>query len=254
MDDHAEMQRLREESQKLEQAQREIEAERAQLRAELKAKRAKKKAEEAKKAEELKKETKEKDEENKREIRRQPDLELRKEDEARVAHLPKGNPVLAKFSTQKIQKRAKLWFRSGIRIADYQKEQKKIAQEEKAKEDRRPEVERILRESGGLALKAEEIRAQLTAMKEKGAWKQFHQKRQVLAQVRDWSGIVPSQRKSTCSFWNLWNRPWGQVSRDCYAKGYYSCGSQGCKGKHFQSNTVLWQRLSAKQNVRGHPG
>ena len=79
------MDRLREESRKLEQAQREVGA---QLRAELKAKKARKKAEEAsKEAEAIKKAAKEKANEQKKELRRQAELELRKEDEARVAEL-----------------------------------------------------------------------------------------------------------------------------------------------------------------------
>ena len=82
------MDRLREESRKLEQAQREVGA---QLRAELKAKKARKKAEEAsKEAEAIKKAAKEKANEQKKELRRQAELELRKEDEARVAELQKG--------------------------------------------------------------------------------------------------------------------------------------------------------------------
>ena len=90
-DDKAEMDRLREESRKLEQAQREVEAERAQLRAELRAKKARKKAEEAEKdPEAIKKAAKEKEKEEKKELRRQAELELRKEDEARVADLRKG--------------------------------------------------------------------------------------------------------------------------------------------------------------------
>ena len=91
IDDKAEMDRLREESRRLEQAQKEVEAERAQLRAELKAKKAKKKAEEAaKQAEEAKKAAKEKEKGEKKELRRQAELDLRKEDEARVADLRKG--------------------------------------------------------------------------------------------------------------------------------------------------------------------
>ena len=157
-DDEAETQRLREESRQLELAQRRIEAERAQLRAELKAKRARKKAEEeeAMRAEAIKKEAKEKEDERKRELRRQAELELRKEDEARVADLRKGNPGPSPdFYSADPAERKKLIKEWNQKVSDYQAELKRIAKEDKKekekKEARRPEVERILHESGSTA-------------------------------------------------------------------------------------------------------
>ena len=156
IDDKAEMDRLREESRQLEQAQREVEAERAQLRAELKAKKAKKKAEEAaKQAEEVKKAAKEKEKEEKKELRRQAEADLRKEDEARVADRLKrqtGGKV-ASFYPQDPAERKKFIQDWNQRVADYQAELNRVHKEEQArekgKEDRRPEVDRILKASGG---------------------------------------------------------------------------------------------------------
>ena len=154
-DDKAEMDRLREESRKLEQAQREVEAERAQLRAELKAKKTRKKAEEAaKEAEAIKKAAKETENEQKKELRRQAELELRKEDEARVAELRKGQAGgSAEIYPADRAERKKFIKEWNQKVAEYQAELKRQAKEEKgqekAKEDRRPEVDRILKESRG---------------------------------------------------------------------------------------------------------
>ena len=180
------MDRLREESRKLEQAQREVEAERAQLRAEPRAKKARKKAEEAaKQAEAIKKAAKEKEKEERKELRRQAELELRKEDEARVADLRKGQTGgSAAIYPKDPAERKKFIQEWNQRVADYQAQLRRVHTEEKAKEkakeDRRPEVDRILKASGGYE-KAQEIRAQLERMKKEGSWKQMFSDRKAVA-------------------------------------------------------------------------
>ena len=194
------MDRLREESRRLEQAQREVEAERAQLRAELKAKKAKKKAEEAaKQAEEIKKAAKEKEKEEKKELRRQAEADLKKEDEAGVADLLKGQKgqKVADFYPQDPAERKKFIKEWNQRVSDYQAELKKVHDEEKAKEkakeDRRPEVDTILKASGGYE-KAQEIRAQLERMKKEGSWKQLYSDVKKTPLPPEIPGCAPGER------------------------------------------------------------
>ena len=268
-DDKAEMDRLREESRKLEQAQREVEAERAQLRAELRAKKAKKKAEEAaKQAEEIKKAAKEKEKEEKKELRRQAELELRKEGEARVADLRKGQTgAPAEFCPKDPAERKKFIKESNQQVADYQAKLKRVHKEEqakeKAKEDRRPEVDRILKASGGYE-KAQEIRAQLERMKKEGSWKQRYSDRKAVALPPEipnatpgerlaWQRAIPTDIDPWSRPFSFWDRPWKQVCADSLSGGVYSCGSQACRSKSFGSETAFWQHLVAKSHTRGHP-
>ena len=266
------MDRLREESRRLEQAQKEVEAERAQLRAELKAKKAKKKAEEAaKQAEEVKKAAKEREKEEKKELRRQAEADLRKEDEARVADLlkrQKGDThKVASFYPQDPAERKKFIKDWNQRVADYQAELKKAHDEEKAKEkakeDRRPEVDEILKASGGYE-KAQEIRAQLERMKKEGSWKQLYSDRKAVPLPPDIPGAAPGERlewqraiPTDIDPWSrpfsFWDRPWKQVCAESLSKGAFSCGSQSCRAKSFGSETAFWQHSCAKAHTRGHP-
>ena len=256
------MDRLREESRRLEQAQREVEAERAQLRAELKAKKARKKAEEAaKQAEEIKKVAKEKEKEEKKELRRQAEADLKKEDEARVADLLKGQKgqKVAEFYRKDPAERKKFIKEWNQRVADYQAELKKVHDEEKAKEkakeDRRPEVDKILKASGGYE-KAQEIRAQLERMKKEGSWKQLYSDVKKTPLPPEIPGCAPGERlewhraiPTEVDPWSRpfsWDRPWKQVCAESLSGGVFSCGSQSCRAKSFGSETAFWQHLSAK--------
>ena len=232
---------------------------------ELKAKKANKKAEEAaKQAEEKKKAV----QEEKKELRRQAEADLKKEDEARVADLLKGQKgqKVADFYPKDPAERKKFIKEWNQRVADYQAELKKVHDEEKAKEkakeDRRPEVDKILKASGGYE-KAQEIRAQLERMKKEGSWKQLYSDVKKTPLPPEIPGCAPGERlewhraiPTEVDPWSRpfsWDRPWKQVCAESLSGGVFSCGSQSCRAKSFGSETAFWQHLSAKAHTRGHP-
>ena len=206
-----------------------------------------------------------------KELRRQAEADLRKEDEARVADLlkrQKGDThKVASFYPQDPAERKKFIKDWNQRVADYQAELKKAHDEEKAKEkakeDRRPEVDEILKASGGYE-KAQEIRAQLERMKKEGSWKQLYSDRKAVPLPPDIPGAAPGERlewqraiPTDIDPWSrpfsFWDRPWKQVCAESLSKGAFSCGSQSCRAKSFGSETAFWQHLCAKAHTRGHP-
>ena len=106
-------------------------------------------------------------------------MELRKEDEARVANLRKGQTGgSAAIYPEDRAERKKFIQEWNQKVADYQAELKRVHKEEKAKEkakeDRRPEVDRILKESGG--------------------WKQLYSDRKTVALPPDIPNAPPAER------------------------------------------------------------
>ena len=148
------------------------------------------------------------------------------------------------------------------KVADYQAELKRIHKEEKAKEkakeERRPEVERILKESGGYE-KAQEIRAQLEKMKAEGSWKQLYSDKKSVALPPEVPGAPPGERLSwqraiptDIDPWarpfSFWDRPWKQACADSLSGAMYSCGSQSCRSKSFGSGDGILAALECKMS------
>ena len=198
-------------------------------------------------------------------------MDLRKEDEARVADLLKGQKgdthKVASFYPQDPAERKKFIKDWNQRVADYQAELKKVHDEEKAKEkakeDRRPEVDQILKASGGYE-KAQEIRAQLERMKKEGSWKQLYSDRKAVPLPPDipgaapgewleWQRAIPTEIDPWSRPFSFWDRPWKQVCAESLSKGAFSCGSQSCRAKSFGSETAFWQHLCAKAHTRRDP-
>ena len=203
-------------------------------------------------------------------LRRLPsEADLKKEDEARVADLLKGQKgqKVADFYPEDPAERKKFIKECNQRVADYQAELKRVHNEEKAKEkakeDRRPEVDKILKASGGYE-KAQEIRAQLERMKKEGSWKQLYSdvKKTPLppeipgcapGERLEWHRAIPTEVDPWSRPFSFWDRPWKQVCAESLPGGVFSCGSQSCRAKSFGSETAFWQHLSAKAHTRGHP-